>query len=155
MKSVFTRPESLNAVNKFLETKNRDTSDTLNEKSVTITSSSRSKNLTKEDRCVSVMRSITLGMNEKSIIREVRDHYTSIHPTQKPVRLLERLLAIVIPQDKELKDIVIADFFGGSMSTIEACYNIGANGMAVEIDKEYFDLGKKRIDELLSIPKLF
>ena len=100
------------------------------------------------DRCANVVQSVEFGLNEKSIIKEVRDHYTAIHPTQKPVRLLERLLALVIPKDKEAKDIVVADFFGGSFSTMEAVYNMGMQGISTEIDKEYFEAGKKRIESL-------
>lgn len=84
-------------------------------------------------------------MNEKSIIKQVRDHYSAIHPTQKPIRLLERLLALVIPKDKEAKDIVVADFFGGSFSTMEAVYNMGMQGISTEIDKEYFEAGKNEL----------
>lgn len=100
------------------------------------------------DRCTNAMQSIAFGLNEKSIIKQVRDHYTAIHPTQKPVRLLERLLALVIPKDKDLKDIVVADFFGGSFSTMEAVYNMGIQGISCEIDKEYYELGKERIEKL-------
>jgi site-specific DNA-methyltransferase (adenine-specific) len=100
------------------------------------------------DRCTNAMQSIAVGLNEKSIIKQVHDHYSAIHPTQKPVRLLERLLALVIPQDKEPKDIIVADFFGGSFSTMEAVYNMGMQGIACEIDKEYFEAGKERIEKL-------
>lgn len=100
------------------------------------------------NRCTNVMQSIVFGLNEKSIIKQVRDHYSAIHPTQKPVRLLERLLALVIPQNKERKDIVVADFFGGSFSTMEAVYNMGLQGISCEIDKEYYELGKERIEKL-------
>ena len=100
------------------------------------------------DRCCNVVQSVVFGLNEKSIIKEVRDHYTAIHPTQKPARLLERLLALVIPKDKEAKDIVVADFFGGSFSTMEAVYNMGMQGISCEIDKEYFEAGKERIEKL-------
>lgn len=107
------------------------------------------------DRCANAMQSICFGLNEKSIIKQVRDHYSAIHPTQKPVRLIERLLALVIPKHKEPKDIVVADFFGGSFSTMEAVHNMGMQGIACEIDKEYFDLGKQRIDKLSKQTKLF
>ena len=100
------------------------------------------------NRCTNSMQSIVFGLNEKSIIKQVRDHYSAIHPTQKPVRLLERLLALVIPQNKERKDIVVADFFGGSFSTMEAAYNMGMQGISCEIDKEYYELGKERIEKL-------
>src|SRR5690606_15445733 len=59
------------------------------------------------DRCVTVMQAIQYGNNEKSIIKQVRDHYSAIHPTQKPVRLLERLLALVVPKDKPREEITV------------------------------------------------
>jgi len=105
------------------------------------------------DRCVNVMQSIQFGFNEKTIIKHSRDHYKAIHPTQKPVRLLERLLALVIPKDKPLNEIVVADFFAGSMSCMEAVHNMGMCGIATEIDQEYFEKGKQRIMQLQ--PKLF
>ena len=92
------------------------------------------------------------GLNEKTIIKQVRDHYNTIHPTQKPVRLLERLLALVIPKDKPRNEVVVADFFAGSMSCMEAVHNMGMKGIATEIDQEYFQAGKQRIESLQ--PKL-
>lgn len=100
------------------------------------------------DRCVYVMSNLVDGQNEKTIIKQVRDHYSAIHPTQKPVRLLERLLALVIPGDKNKEDIIVFDPFGGSFSTMEAVYNMQMQGISCEIDKEYFDLGKERIEKL-------
>ena len=105
------------------------------------------------DRCVNVMQSIQFGFNEKTIIKHSRDHYKTIHPTQKPVRLLERLLALVIPKDKPREEVVVADFFAGSMSCMEAVHNMGMKGIATEIDQEYFEKGKQRIMQLQ--PKLF
>lgn len=96
----------------------------------------------------SIFKMLIEGVNEKSIIRQCYDRYSRIHPTQKPVRLLERLLALVIPKDKESKDITVLDPFGGSFSTMEAVYNMQMKGISCEIDKEYFDLGKERIEKL-------
>lgn len=103
-------------------------------------------------RGLATLRTIQNGMKEKTIINELRDHYSAIHPTQKPVRLLERLLALVIP-DKPKNEIMVADFFGGSFSTMEAVFNMGINGISCEIDKEYFEAGKQRIESLQ--PNLF
>lgn len=108
-----------------------------------------------KDVGIATLNSMLNGCLEKSIIDDFGVKYQSIHPTQKPVRLLERLLALVIPKDKELKDIVIADFFGGSFSAMEAVHNMGMQGIACEIDKEYFDLGKERIEKLSKQTKLF
>ena len=111
-----------------------------------------SKETKDSDRCVNVMQSIQFGFNEKTIIKHSRDHYKTIHPTQKPVRLLERLLALVIPKDKPREEVVVADFFAGSMSCMEAVHNMGMKGIATEIDQEYFERGKQRIMQLQ--PKL-
>ena len=92
------------------------------------------------DRAANVMQSISAGMNEKSIIQEVREHYTSIHPTQKPVSLIKRLLALTAK-----KGDTIVDGFAGSCSTGIACANMEMNFIGFEIDKEYFDLSIKRL----------
>ena len=136
--------------------------DGLNEKSIIRTDRTDCETFTKfevnadkrktGDRCANAMQSICFGLNEKSIIKQVSDHYSAIHPTQKPVRLLERLLALVVP-DKPKGEIVVADFFGGSFSTMEAVFNMGMQGISCEIDKEYFEAGKKRIENLQ--PNLF
>lgn len=178
LKTTFKNTKSLDAVVKYLEDNTRDKSDAckanhvsissditkedrsvsimrsiqsgMNEKTIVRTDFAENKKFTKHsitsdarksgDRCVNVINSITQGMNEKTIIPEIRDHYKSIHPTQKPVRLLERLLALVTN-----KNSVVADFFGGSFSTMEAVYNMKLKGIAVEIDEEYYNDGKKRL----------
>ena len=190
MRSIFTQAKSMKAVLDFLENNVRDTSDNwqannlsisseitkenrcvsvarsvehgLNEKSIVRTDRTDCENFTKfgvnadqrktGDRCANVLQSVEFGLNEKTIVKEIRDHYSAIHPTQKPVRLLERLLALVIP-DKPKNEIMVADFFGGSFSTMEAVFNMGMNGISCEIDKEYFEAGKQRIKSLQ--PNLF
>jgi site-specific DNA-methyltransferase (adenine-specific) len=92
------------------------------------------------DRCCNVMQSIQFGLNEKSIIKESPNHYDAIHPTQKPVRLLERLLNIVCGDG-----VIVLDPFSGSGSTAIACINTNRNYIGFEIDKEYFDSSEKRI----------
>jgi len=105
--------------------------------------------LLENDRMLVLVKSIVEGANEESIMIEGLDAYrSSIHPTQKPVRLLERLLALVIPKDKPRNEVVVADFFAGSMSCMEAVHNMGMKGIATEIDQEYFEAGKQRIDKL-------
>ena len=94
------------------------------------------------------LKAIKEGMRESSIIKVYYERFNRIHPTQKPVRLLERLLALVIPKDKPRNEIVVADFFAGSMSCMEAVHNMGMKGIATEIDQEYFEAGKQRIDKL-------
>lgn len=101
------------------------------------------------DRCCNAINSITQGMNEKSIIREAGNRLRAIHPTQKPVRLLERLLALTTqPGD------IVLDPFSGSCSTAIACTNTNRQYIGFEIDKEYYEEGVKRLNEVLSESKL-
>ena len=65
-----------------------------------------------------------------------------IHPTQKPVKLYEWLL-INYAKDGD----TILDTHLGSGSIAIACHNLGFDLTAYEIDKEYFDEAKKRIEQ--------
>lgn len=89
---------------------------------------------------ISCIDAIKNGCNERDIISVLRDHYSAIHPTQKPVRLLERLLALVSKEGDS-----ILDPFSGSASTAIACINTKRNYIGFEIDKEYYDLSVNRI----------
>jgi len=59
--------------------------------------------------------------------------YRKIHPTQKPVRLLERLITI----STDPGDVVI-DPVAGSGSTLIAAENTGRRGYGFEIKKDFF-----------------
>ena len=92
------------------------------------------------NRCVNVTQSINNGMNEKSIIKEQRDHYDTIHPTQKPVPLLVRILNLI-----SNKGDTILDCFSGSGSTAVACMKSGRDFIGFELDKEYYNKSIERI----------
>lgn len=100
------------------------------------------------DRCVTVMQGVEFGLNEKSIIKQVRNHYKAIHPTEKPVRLLERLIALVRPKDIETP--VVLDPFAGSFSTGLAAINSGCYPILIELDKEYYQGGNERITNYIN-----
>lgn len=93
-------------------------------------------------RCANVAKAIKEGCVLKSIITEASDHYTMQHPTQKPVRLMERLSALVTQEG----DLVL-DPFMGSGSTGIACINTGRRFIGYEIDDEYFGIAKGRLEE--------
>lgn len=93
-------------------------------------------------RSVATLKSLIKGANEKSIITVARDGRKSlIHPTQKPVRLIERLLLCVSKEND-----TVLDCFVGSGSVPIACINQNLNYIGFEIDKEYYELAKERID---------
>jgi site-specific DNA-methyltransferase (adenine-specific) len=82
------------------------------------------------------------GMNEKSIIELSGTHYNQSHPTEKPVRLAERLLALISdPGD------TIYDPFMGSGSFGIACIKTGRKYIGSEESPEYFDIACRRIKE--------
>lgn len=124
----------------------------MNEKSIISGSLRKHKNNTSvqpstlynEDRSVAVCKNIDDGLNEKSIIREVGERYKAIHPTQKPPRLLERLLALVCKVEPNKSKPLVLDTFRGSASTDIACMNFGVDCISFEIDDEYFDKGEER-----------
>ena len=65
-----------------------------------------------------------------------------LHPTQKPVDLLEYLIK-TYTQDGE----VILDNCMGSGSTGVACKNLNRNFIGIELDENYFNIAKERIDK--------
>lgn len=67
------------------------------------------------------------------------------HQTEKPVELLERLIAIC-PEGG-----TVLDPFMGSGSTGVACVNTGRNFVGMELDPGYFQTAKDRIEQTESI----
>ena len=65
-----------------------------------------------------------------------------IHPTQKPVKLYEWLLMNYAKEGDTILDTHL-----GSGSIAIACYNLGFELTGYEIDKEYFEAAKKRIEQ--------
>jgi len=68
----------------------------------------------------------------------------AVHPTQKPVPLLEYLIKTYTNE----KDTVL-DFTMGSGSTGIACQNTNRKFIGIEKDKTYFEIAKNRMDELV------
>lgn len=66
-----------------------------------------------------------------------------IHPTQKPVALMEYLIKTYTNEN----DIVL-DNCMGSGTTGVACKNLNRNFIGIEKDEKYFNIAKERIDGL-------
>ena len=73
-----------------------------------------------------------------------------IHPTQKPVALYRWLL-----QNYAKPGDTILDTHGGSMSIALACDIEGFDLDLCELDKDYFEAGKKRLEVHRSQPRMF
>lgn len=65
-----------------------------------------------------------------------------LHPTQKPVAMLEWLTKTYTDEND-----TILDPFMGSGSTGVACHNLNRNFIGMELDEKYFEIAKKRIEE--------
>ena len=80
----------------------------------------------------------------------MRNKEHRIHPTQKPVQLYKWLLKnYAKPGDR------ILDTHGGSMSIAIACHDMGFDLDLYEIDKDYFEAGKKRLENHQKQEQLF
>lgn len=65
-----------------------------------------------------------------------------VHPTQKPVALLEYLI-----KTYTLEGETVLDFTMGSGSTGVACLNTNRNFIGIELDEGYFNIAQNRIEE--------
>ena len=80
----------------------------------------------------------------QSIIYFSRDR--GLHPTQKPVALLEYLIKTYTNEGE-----TVLDFTCGSGSCGVACINTNRNFIGIELDKGYFDIAENRINEAQNI----
>jgi len=73
-------------------------------------------------------------------------HFSSegktVHPTQKPVALMEYLVKTYTNENE-----TVLDFTMGSGTTGVACMNTNRKFIGIEMDDHYFDIGTKRILE--------
>jgi len=65
-----------------------------------------------------------------------------LHPTQKPVALMEYLVKTYTNENE-----TVLDFTFGSGTTGVACMNTNRKFIGIEMDDNYFDIGSKRILE--------
>jgi len=67
-----------------------------------------------------------------------------VHPTQKPVDLMEWII-----KNYTTEGDIIMDAFMGSGTTGVACKNLNRDFIGIELDKTYFDIATKRINDAL------
>jgi len=72
--------------------------------------------------------------------RDNAKEYPKIHPTQKPVGVLKRLIEIFTDEG----DVVI-DPCAGSGSTLRAAFELGRNSYGFEIDKKFYTEAKEKM----------
>lgn len=79
--------------------------------------------------------------------KKERPEYTNhegkkvVHPTVKPLALMEYLVKLVTQSDG-----TVLDPFAGSGTTLEACANLGIRCIAIEMDEDYIALMGQRLN---------
>ena len=69
----------------------------------------------------------------------------ALHPTQKPVALMEYLIKTYTNEGE-----TVLDFAAGSFTTGVACANTGRKFIGIELDLGYFNIGLDRIEKALA-----
>ena len=73
------------------------------------------------------------------------ESFKSCHPTVKPIKLMQYLVKLITPPNG-----TVLDPFMGSGTTGCAAVSLGFNFEGIEIDKEYFEIAMKRIENFIS-----
>ena len=90
-----------------------------------------------------------LYKNPTTLIKFQKVRKGSLHPTQKPVALIEYLIKTYTKEGETVLDNCI-----GSGTTAIAALNTGRNFIGFETDKTYYQIACDRIREALREPKL-
>ncbi len=91
--------------------------------------------------------------NEEAFLRYVRDPNNilqcgfakgegGLHPTQKPVRLMQALIELTTKPGQ-----IVIDPFAGSGSTLVAARNLGRHFIGFELETKYIQVCKDRLDD--------
>jgi site-specific DNA-methyltransferase (adenine-specific) len=99
------------------------------------------KSITSQNNSKYLKESIYTHRTKHSILKFKRDR-TNKHPTQKPVALMEYLIKTYTNENE-----TVLDFTMGSGSTGVACKNTNRNFIGIEMDGNYFEIAKKRIED--------
>lgn len=77
-----------------------------------------------------------------TVINEVKPSRNGLHPTMKPLRLIERLV-----RNSSKKGENVLDLFNGSGSTLMVCEQLGRRYFGMELDPRYVDATIERWEE--------
>ena len=82
--------------------------------------------------------------------RTCKGHVENKHPTVKPLALMRYLVRLVTPPGG-----LVLDPFAGSGTTIVATVEEGFSGIGIELNPEYCEIARRRIDEAAKQGRLF
>jgi site-specific DNA-methyltransferase (adenine-specific) len=92
-----------------------------------------------------LFKSGTLGSSDvirRSEVTCLNDYYNYVHPTQKPLLLIQKLIELTT-----VSGAMILDPFCGSGTTAVACKELGRNYICIEKELEYYNIACQRIDQ--------
>lgn len=75
-------------------------------------------------------------------ILKFNTEFKKVHPTQKPLALVEYLIKTYTKEN----DLVLDNCMGSGTTGI-ACKNLNRKFIGIELDKQYFDIAEKRIND--------
>ena len=98
----------------------------------------------KTDHCNGLAKAGTYLVDSKhpTNIIEISKVSKPIHPTQKPIELMEYLIKTYTNENE-----LVLDFTAGSGSTGVACLNTNRRFIGIEKDDKYFEIAKQRLEE--------
>jgi len=85
---------------------------------------------------------ITTGGNYPKSILKIASESKTVHPTQKPVALMEYLIKTYTNEGEK-----VLDFTMGSGTTGVAAKNLNRDFIGIEMDENYFNIAKDRISQ--------
>ena len=90
-------------------------------------------------QCVITMKGFSSGSTKDA-------EGEKLHPAQKPLALMKRLIL-----DSTEPDALVCDPFMGSGSTGAAALETGRRFIGIELQEKYFEVAKRRLDEVSAI----
>jgi len=83
-------------------------------------------------------------------VLEFNADLNKLHPTQKPIALMEYLIKTYTNEGE-----TVLDFTMGSGTTGVACSNLNRKFIGIELDDKYFEIAKERIEKAQQQTNLF
>ena len=76
--------------------------------------------------------------------------YVGKHPCEKPIAIMEHIVCTSTKNSQ-----MVLDPFMGSASTLVACAKMGRKGIGIELDRDYYEIACKRVEEAYKQPDMF
>jgi DNA modification methylase len=98
----------------------------------------------------SCFNNLSVVEKSKIISMPYPNNNNRLHPTEKPLKLIELLI-----RTKSNEDDLVLDCFSGSGTTAVACHNLKRNFICVEKDYNYWELSVNRLERVQAQMRLF